>query len=486
MTEFLWSVLAGPVAVLLGILTGTVTGLIPGLHVNLVVFMIVSAFGSLAIDPVLLSMYIVSTAVTQSYLDFVPAIFLGVPTSESAVAVFPGHRLLLKGKGPEAFAAAQAGGITASILVTIFVCSMLMFPDLLQELERAIRPILGYLLSGFLVYFVVREIPRAGSSSVVATSLRVLAVLISLMALAQLSTVALSGVLVPSDTGIMAAFSGLFGFSVLIVSLLNRDGPGRMVEQTQHSIQWSRIAKFGWKGMKGTLGGLVVGFLPGLGVGEVSAMVASRPKDYQKEDVESSDLAYIATVGAVGTADALVSIVAVFLIGKSRSGASVGVEKLLSDHLSHGATLTSVFLTLVCTGLVAGFTSLYLGQSIANRAGRTLSKVRYSDLTGAILIAITIFTVFSGGLYGFLLLVASSLIGIFVLTLRIRPTTMMAFLIIPAAAFFLGTEIPGLPLFPLPEAHLWPRPAISALGTGIVIGCVAGWAWYWGKGARAS
>lgn len=485
MTALFWSVIAGSLAVSFGTAAGVLTGLTPGLHVNLVVFIVVSLSGALTLDPVLFSMFIVSMAVTHSYFDFIPAIFLGVPTGESAVAVFPGHRLLLRGKGPSAFAAAQAGGINASIITTILVCLLFAYPRVIHSFEAIIRPLLGYILAGFLVYFVVREIWKHPSASTIASvAYRAVAVLIALMMIAQLSAIALSGILVSSDLGIMAALTGLFGFSVLIISLLEQDGGTCSIRQDPGTVAWSNIARHGWSGLRGTLGGFIVGFLPGIGVGEVSALLARPSRETQGDDRDSADLSYIASVGAVGTADALVSIVALFLIGKSRSGASVGIEHLLRNDLAEGQPRAAVFIVLVFAGLAAGLVSLYLGQAVANRVGREFSKVRYPDLTSAILIALLVFSVVSGGIYTALLLAGSSFVGLFVLLHRIRPTTMMAFLIIPAASFFLGVEIPGFPMFRLPEVALWPRPEVAVLSVGLALGGVSGAMWYFARGWR--
>ena len=91
-------------AILIGILIGTITGLIPGVHINLVgAFLIgVSASFLFFVGPVYLAVFIVAMAITHTFVDFIPSIFLGCPDTDTELSVLPGHELLKKGQGYEA------------------------------------------------------------------------------------------------------------------------------------------------------------------------------------------------------------------------------------------------------------------------------------------------------------------------------------------------------------------------------------------------
>ena len=89
-------------ALILGILVGIFTGLIPGLHINLVAMLLFLFSSKLESDlSLILASFIVAMSVTHIFLDFIPSIFLGAPTPQTALSILPGHRLLLKGKGYE-------------------------------------------------------------------------------------------------------------------------------------------------------------------------------------------------------------------------------------------------------------------------------------------------------------------------------------------------------------------------------------------------
>ncbi len=66
-------------ALLLGLTAGAFTGLVPGIHINLVgvilVSLSVSAFAD--VNSVYFTVFIVAMAITHTFVDFIPSIFLG-------------------------------------------------------------------------------------------------------------------------------------------------------------------------------------------------------------------------------------------------------------------------------------------------------------------------------------------------------------------------------------------------------------------------
>ena len=85
------------VAILLGVTAGTLTGLIPGVHVNLVSVLIVAFAPVLLmyVSPIIIAVLIVSLALTHTFIDSIPSIFLGAPNPETVLSVLPGHKKLL-------------------------------------------------------------------------------------------------------------------------------------------------------------------------------------------------------------------------------------------------------------------------------------------------------------------------------------------------------------------------------------------------------
>ncbi len=83
----------------LGIITGALTGLTPGIHINLIGVSLVSLSSSVFINPFYLVTFITSLAITHTFIDFIPSIFLGCPDTDTELSILPGHELLKKGHG---------------------------------------------------------------------------------------------------------------------------------------------------------------------------------------------------------------------------------------------------------------------------------------------------------------------------------------------------------------------------------------------------
>ncbi len=113
-----------------GYLLGIISGLLPGIHNNNFALLLVAIAPSLAekgIAPFYIAVIIISNSVAQTFHDIIPSVFLGAPDGDTALAVLPGHRLLLDGAGAEAVrlsALGSAGSVVASLL---FVLPLLSF-----------------------------------------------------------------------------------------------------------------------------------------------------------------------------------------------------------------------------------------------------------------------------------------------------------------------------------------------------------------------
>src|SRR3989338_4984778 len=109
----------------LGILAGTFTGLAPGIHINLVSVVLISLSASffVSLNPVYLVVFIVAMAITHTFVDFIPSIFLGAPDEGAELSVLPGHELLKQGRGYEAVMLTNYGSLAA-----IFILFLISLP----------------------------------------------------------------------------------------------------------------------------------------------------------------------------------------------------------------------------------------------------------------------------------------------------------------------------------------------------------------------
>ena len=87
------------IAILLGCIAGVITGLTPGLHINLVALILfsISPFLLGYTNVIAVASFIIAMSITHTFADFISATYLGAPADDTALAVLPAHRLLLKG-----------------------------------------------------------------------------------------------------------------------------------------------------------------------------------------------------------------------------------------------------------------------------------------------------------------------------------------------------------------------------------------------------
>ncbi|MBS72440.1 MAG: hypothetical protein CMO20_05775 [Thermoplasmata archaeon] len=155
MTEWLW--LMG--SFFIGIFFGCMTGLIPGFHVNNVALIAVSlsplAIG-LGIPLSSVAAIIVSMGTVHTFLNYIPSALLGAPDGDTALALLPGHRMLISGKATQGVAYSARGSQLGLVLsIPLLIVARLLFgenPGLgFYEESRDMLPWLLLAISSFLI-----------------------------------------------------------------------------------------------------------------------------------------------------------------------------------------------------------------------------------------------------------------------------------------------------------------------------------------------
>lgn len=117
-----------------GVICGAISGLTPGIHAN----MIAALF--LGFSPIILpwlgpegmAAILITTLITHSFLEIIPATFLGVPDSGTSLSVLPAHSLTLDGKGEEAVRISALGSLWGVIFAIPLAMGALWFIPLLE------------------------------------------------------------------------------------------------------------------------------------------------------------------------------------------------------------------------------------------------------------------------------------------------------------------------------------------------------------------
>lgn len=421
--------------VLLGLGTGALTGLSPGLHVNNVMALVLATRASWAglvvalvpgldgEDPavgLLLSGFMVSTAVSHAVFDFVPSVFFGAPSEDTALAVLPGHRLLLDGEGARAVGLAARGAMLGTALSAVFLLPLRWILADPVGLADAFRPWTGPFLVALLAALLLAEARFASSRG----RRVVRAAWVQLLA-GILGVVVLRGpVLFDSGLVLFPLFSGLFGLPTLLFSM--KTGAGSLtLQRTQPLAPLTRAEAT--HGLRGTLAGACVSWLPGLSGGAAAtlASVGSRRK--------LNPSSFMVVLGAVSTSTCILSIAVLFMIGKARSGTAAAVRELLGPAeawpgpLGLPVPVLAMLLAAVIACAAAAPVAAGLARSLAPRWS-SVDPRKASAATLAILLFLLGLVM---GPLGLAVAALASIVGLVPVVAGVRRVHLMAALLVP-------------------------------------------------------
>ena len=389
------------IALLFGLLAGTITGLIPGVHINLIGAFIVSLSASLfyLTNPIYLVVFIVSMAVTHTFVDFIPSIFLGCPDTDTELSILPGHEMLKKGEGYEAIILTCYGSLAA-----IFILVLIAYPSILiisktYDLLRVFIPYLLIIISLFLIFSEKNKF-----------SALFVFLLTGLLGWSVLNMVE------ESEKFLLPLLTGLFGSSMLLISIKNK-----------FEVPEQKITKVKTKILKPLLGAVIASpicsFLPGLGSGQAAIIGNTISKSNTK--------GFLVLLGATNTLVMGFSFISLYVISRTRTGAAAAIQDIL------GSLSGNILILILSVVIISGLVSFFLAKSLAKFFSQKMGKINYVLLSIITLALLVIIVFLVSGFLGLLILTASTFTGIYSISLGVRRTNMMGVLLIPTIVFYL-------------------------------------------------
>src|SRR3989338_826353 len=393
------------IAVGLGVFAGIITGITPGIHVNLVAVIVVSIAPMLLqyTSAVVLGVFIITLAIIHTFLDAIPSIYLGAPDAGQELNVLPGHRLLLKGEGHNAILYTIVGSLGSLglgfLLFPLFVYGM-------EKMQPLVGAIVGYVLMGLVGYMIVREKKKW---------------------LYCATAFLLSGVLgllvftIPTlHQPLFPLLSGLFGFSLLIMSLSENTKIPAQDTTKKMTLSSKNMAK---SVAAGTGMGFIAAFLPGFGSSQAAIIATEFVGDI-------GDEGFLSLVSGLNTANMLLSIAAVYAIEKARNGAIVAINQLI------GGVGFEEMMLFIGTALVAGGIGAIVTIYGSKIFCKWIVKVNYRYLVYGILGFITVLTIYFDGWLGVVILATATGIGLLTSVWGIAKSHLMGCLLLPVILYF--------------------------------------------------
>ena len=421
-------------AILLGIGSGTFTGLTPGIHVNTLAAIILS-LGSTAflsgIDPMIIVVYISALSITHTFFDIFPSLFLGIPGDE-AFSLLPGHQMVKDGNGKEAIYISVIGSwyglvISLIIIALIFMGIYFFHINIIKLFNEYIKNYIFWILLTVSVVLILTDKNKIWAFIVFLIS--------GFFGIVALGSPLIHNAGDSAFNVMFPALSGLFGVSGLLQSMFEKEGvlPAQKEYYFQKESDLEYIKK---ESILGSIGGMIVGLLPGLGSAN-AATILLMIQSYIKTDKtdESNGKKYLVSTSALNTADALFSLLALYLIERSRSGASVAIEQILSFGFSWQDTILVIMVFVI---------SAFLAKKIIFKASSIIilyfSKIHYKSLNLSIIVFIFLLVFFTTGVWGILILITATSLGMIAPLANVRRAQAMAFFLLPVLVFFSGYQ----------------------------------------------
>ncbi|MDP3992474.1 MAG: tripartite tricarboxylate transporter permease [Nanoarchaeota archaeon] len=385
---------------LLGILAGTFTGLMPGIHINLIGALLVSASASFLffMPPLYFVVFITSMAITHTFLDFIPSVFLGCPDTDTELSILPGHELLKDGKGHAAVMLTAYGGLAAVALTVILAFPLVIIVKKIYPLAQEFIPYILILISLIMIFS-----ERKKFYSFVVYSLA------GILGLIVLNLKDLSQPLLPLLTG-------LFGASSLLFSIKTK---------TQIPEQSLKQEKTSFK--KPLLGALIAsplcGFLPGLGSGQAAILGNTISKTDRR--------GFLVLLGATNTFVMAFSFISLYTILKTRTGAAAAIRDLI------GIPSEKILILILIVTLISGIISFFLTKKISVFFSKKINKINYTKISVITLLVLVIVVSLISGFLGLLTFAIATFTGFYCISLGVRRTQMMGCLLLPTIILYL-------------------------------------------------
>ena len=435
-----------------GWIFGLLTGMIPGIHVNNIAAVLASAaliLYSFGFSPISLSIVILSCAISHTFHNIIPAIFLGAPGEDTALAVLPGHKLLLAGEGMPAVRLSSLASAGSVLLSPILMIPAGLF---LYKFYPILESYMGWVLVVIALIVLLSEIKI--SKIISAAFVFLTSGLLGYLAFGldgSLNPIILSS----SVSVLMPLLSGLFGVPQIIVSMLT-DSEIPSVSEIKETFP----KKMFYKGtLLGTVAGASVSWIPGVSssvAAILSGIFTGKAAEYEPDTRQIQNYfaekeieinyakEFIVVVSAINTANTIFGLLAFFVIGKSRSGAVVSIRDILSQanfQMTGGVfsqNMQELFFlfygVIMLSGLLSYFSTIYAGKIIP----KLFQKMNYKILSFLILLFLFGLTLLMSGSYGFILFSASVFVGFLPVILHVRKSNLMGVIMFPVMLYFLG------------------------------------------------
>ena len=390
---------------LLGIICGCITGLVPGLHVNMIAALLLTLLlqNTLEIEFIYIAVFVVALGITHTFINFIPSLFLGVPTPDTVVSMLPGHQLVSQGRGYEALYLCALGSLGGVFMLgIIYILAYFFIISLYERLYEHI----GKILLALLIYIIYKEEDLNS---------RFWALMIVILS-GGFGLIVLNSVYIQNP--LFLVFTGMFGTATLLIALIQKS---QMVEQSTNLT-----SKFSWNYVPGVVLGSIVAMFasiaPGVGNAQAGTIVMNIMRRAQSELM-------LVVLSAINTVNFGLSILTLYLIERARNGTIIIFQEL--GFILTLEIVLILFVVMICVGFIAYDLVFILGRGVIS----IVERISTTKLNLVMIIALTSVVAVLSNLSEILAYLGAVCLGVLCVLVGARRVHLMAVLLVPIIVF---------------------------------------------------
>ena len=443
----------------------------------------------LALSPVFLSWgiplsavaaIIVSTGTVHTFLNYIPSALLGAPDGDTALSLLPGHRMLLSGNAPRGVAwSARGSQLGLFLSLPLIIVARIAFGDELGWYDY-LRNIIFFLLLAISFLLLATETTRLDwprwmrklSMNKLATDSRFAGfiaatgffLLSGFYGWAVFSLPARSPVGIPDASLLLPSLAGLFGIANLLdIYATTSHIPPQNEDWTLPPAKPLLVPCF-WSGVAGAS----MGVLPGMTASQATVLVMGgrnvaakvQGKEGYGMDWETrrltemtdeelleialseaeggvegpqtkQDLEVIAILSAVNTAVTVMVLGFLYIIGRSRSGATLALKMMYPIDTWSSAEPTADFIRLISITVAAGLMAMPIMKFVGKGMLRLHAAIPLQQMVMGVIIFVSALVWFTTGFIGIGVLIIGTILGLIPPRVGIRRSHGMGIIIVP-------------------------------------------------------
>jgi putative membrane protein len=353
-----------------------------------------------------------------------------------ALSVLPAHSLLLEGKGYEAVALSAIGSYGAILFcflllfpIRFIIGSPLFFYEILKDIMLFVLIAISILMIGTEKGKIDDFIKKGKFPAIIGMLFAIFVFFLSGLFGILIFEIPVDSPIGLSSPVLFPALAGLFGTPTLITSLMTKPViPKQIIKNPVLDKEAKKSSTLSI--ITGSLGGILVSIIPGI-TSATGTVIAMNTRG------ESSKRQTIITLSAVNTACAFFVVVVMFIILKSRSGATLAAMELISvsewENTLMPSNLSYLLIALLLGGTISYFLTLKVGKVFAKK----FTNVPYALIVKLTISLVVILVFLFTGILGILILVVSTFIGLLPVEWGVRRSHCMGVLLIPIILYFL-------------------------------------------------